>query len=365
MISWLQTTAFSRKVSDTEMNAFPSTSPRSSHGLAALKQRLTIPVLWARLGLPGSPRATGACRSPFREDRTPSFSIHDEGRRWKDFGTGEGGDAIDFIARACALGPEEAVRRFLAMAGAEAGRDGGASSLQPPRAMRPALCPVRLPPLRRGTGAELEALAHSRGLHPAAIALAQSLGLLAFAEVCGQAAWVLLDPSRRIAEARRMDRQVFPAIGELAARKAHTLRGSAKSWPLGAALLETLPHFRAVMLVEGGPDLLAALHFCLEREVDDVLPLAMLGRGTGARIDPAALALIKGRRVRLYPHHDADGGGVAAAQGWALQLCAHGCEVDFFAFANLTQADGSAVGDLNEAVFIPSCQVERRHHLLP
>lgn len=59
-------------------------------------RRLPIPVLWQRLGLPG--RVTDHCcvRSPLRDDdRSPSFSIYAEGTRWKDHGTGQGGDGFD------------------------------------------------------------------------------------------------------------------------------------------------------------------------------------------------------------------------------------------------------------------------------
>ncbi|MDB6138700.1 MAG: primase, partial [Verrucomicrobiaceae bacterium] len=259
-----------------------------THDLPALKTRLTIPELWLRLGLPGTPGR--CCRSPFRADRTPSFSIHDQGRRWKDFGTGEGGDAIDFLATACAVDNAEATRRFLAMAGVELPVFASHSTSHYPTVSSGTGGLCLLPPLHRGTPEEVAAAARSRGLAPAALSLAQDLGTLRFGTVCGHDCWVLCDPSRRIAEARRMDRQPFPAIGTLGARKAHTLRGSAKSWPLGTGVLERRPHVRALMLVEGGPDYLAALHFCLEREVHDVLPIAMLGRGTGARIHPEALA---------------------------------------------------------------------------
>lgn len=83
--------------------------------LEALKERLLIPELWRRLGLPGQPGKS--CRSPFRPDRSPSFALYDGGRRWHDHGTGEGGDAIDFLAQACHLDKAEATRRFLSLLG--------------------------------------------------------------------------------------------------------------------------------------------------------------------------------------------------------------------------------------------------------
>ena len=82
--------------------------------LQAAKDRLTIPELWAMLGLPGKPGRS--CRSPFREDRNPSFSIYDGGHRWKDHGTGLGGDA-DFRAAACNLSKAEGARKLIELAG--------------------------------------------------------------------------------------------------------------------------------------------------------------------------------------------------------------------------------------------------------
>ena len=75
--------------------------------LQAAKERLAIPDLWQLLDLPGKPGQS--CRSPFREDRNPSFSIYDGGHRWKDRGTGLGGNA-DFRAAACNLSKVESDR---------------------------------------------------------------------------------------------------------------------------------------------------------------------------------------------------------------------------------------------------------------
>ena len=83
--------------------------------LQAAKERLTIAALWAMLGLPG--KYGRSCRSPFREDRNPSFSVYDDGRKWKDHATGEGGDAVDFIAMALGISNEHACRKLIELAG--------------------------------------------------------------------------------------------------------------------------------------------------------------------------------------------------------------------------------------------------------
>ncbi|MDZ4289148.1 MAG: hypothetical protein U0984_14375 [Prosthecobacter sp.] len=313
------------------------------HDLPVLKQRLLIPEVWQRLGLPGRPAPS--CRSPFRADTSPSFSLYAQGRRWKDFASGDGGDAIDFIARACGIALEEATRRFLAMAGV-------VLPLPLTRTPKADKAVLTLPRTHRGTPAEIAAIAHSRRLLPEAVSLAQSMQTLWLGDSCGFPCWILTDAARKIAEARRVDGRPFPPIGTLGERKAHTLKGSCKAWPVGVAVLKRLPHVRAIMLVEGGPDYLAALHFCLAKDVYDLLPIAMLGRGAGNRLDPLALKLLSKRRVRIYPHADADGGGLTSARIWAAQLHAAGCDVDLFSFEVLARSEGPPIKDLNDAARI-------------
>jgi hypothetical protein len=363
------------------------------HDIPSLKERLLIPEVWQRLRLEGEPAER--CRSPFREDRNPSFSIYKGGRRWKDYGTGAGGDVIDFIAMARQISKGEATREFLDLAGVPRGKPARSHAHARPRSpSRPpspapshsqtdaqsqpepersgtfqvphpalpdspnpsATSPSQTPPhpdgirvpLQNGTEADRLLVAESRGITLEAVSLALALRTLTFAIVGGFRCWVLKDAEGRIAEARRLDGMPFPKSGTLGRRKAHTLRGSRKSWPLGAAVLRRLPQFRTLLLVEGGPDYLAALHFAHEMERWDVLPVAMLGRGTGTKIDPEALELMRGRRVRIYPHADADGGGVKSAHIWATQLHRVGCVVDIYGLTELNRTDGKPVKDLND-----------------
>jgi hypothetical protein len=77
-------------------------------------RRLPIPVLWHLLGLPG--RVTGNCcvKSPLRnDDRSPSFSIYAAGTRFKDHGTGEGGDSFDLFQAVKKMDAKSAWRPFL------------------------------------------------------------------------------------------------------------------------------------------------------------------------------------------------------------------------------------------------------------
>jgi hypothetical protein len=85
-----------------------------------LKDNLKIPDLWQMLGLPGNCRRNPS-RAPWRKDSHPSLSIYDGGRRWKDHGNGQSGDAIDFLAVVEELDPGEAIRRFVELAGSGIG----------------------------------------------------------------------------------------------------------------------------------------------------------------------------------------------------------------------------------------------------
>jgi hypothetical protein len=66
-------------------------------------------------------------------------------------------------------------------------------------------------------------------------------------------------------------------MASLGERKSHSLRGSSKQWPVGL-----LPpgfekpwlkeHVRKILLVEGGPDYLAACQLIAESTDENVLP---------------------------------------------------------------------------------------------
>ena len=79
--------------------------------LKAAKSKLSVQDLWQYHQLPGTP--SRSCRSPFREDRNPRFSVSEDGQFWNDFGTGDHGDQIDFIAAAESIGIKDACHRIL------------------------------------------------------------------------------------------------------------------------------------------------------------------------------------------------------------------------------------------------------------
>src|SRR5260221_14769130 len=66
------------------------------------------------MGLPG--QVTGHCcvRSPLRDDdRSPSFSIFANGTRWRDPGTGQGGDSFDLYQALTKTNPRAAWPPFI------------------------------------------------------------------------------------------------------------------------------------------------------------------------------------------------------------------------------------------------------------
>jgi hypothetical protein len=79
-----------------------------------IKARLTVVELWARL-YPNSAPKTGRnwiYKSPFREDKTPSFSIFSGGTRFRDHATGDAGDVISFASLAYGISSKEAIRKL-------------------------------------------------------------------------------------------------------------------------------------------------------------------------------------------------------------------------------------------------------------
>lgn len=325
--------------------------------LADAKARLNIHALWRHFGFDGEPKES--CRSPFRDDNKPSFSVNAGGTLWHDFATGDGGDAVDFFQRASGLSQKDACLKFIELAGGH--------FTPAPRAARPQpqpadtkLKPV-FPDFINGTAADFKQLARLRKISREGVEWAGERGLLWFATLKDCPAWIVTDSARVNAQARRMDGQAWEHIGA----KAWTLPGAWAAWPLG--ITEAQP-FRAIALCEGGPDLLAAHYFALwerashhtKRDVQ-CSPVAMLG--ASQRIHADALPMFAGKRVRIFGHEDE--AGRAAVERWARQLASVGADVDAFSFAGLRQVDGQPVKDLNDSLLMDAASFAQVERMLP
>jgi hypothetical protein len=244
----------------------------------------------------------GKFHSPFRPDNNPSCEIY--GECIKDRSTGNSYDSIAVFAEVNKISNAEAIKRL----GEELpGRIPNTKTPQR-KLIIPKLC---------YSPEDAEALSKLRGISRYGIDLAATtIESLGFGMALGHPCWMLTD-GIHIAEARRMDGAKFPEMGSLDERKSHTLAGSKKSFPiglftkLGAKAMGGLP----IMLVEGGPDYLAACDVAWHSE-GKILPVAMLG--SSSLIDALALPHFKGRSVLILAHPD--DAGVEASRRWAKQL---------------------------------------------
>lgn len=325
------------------------------------KSRLLIPDLWRMLNLEGQPprNGTGACRSPFRPDKHPSFSIYDEGRKWKDHSADGGGDAVDFIQHAEGRERPDAIIRLLALAGLPAPVSVVSTSNTAPQF--PDVSAFRMP-----TDEEIVAVANLRRLHPDAVHRMAHFQILRAGHSHGHHVWALVDgpPGQRprVAEIRRIDGGLIPTRDNEAGVKGLTIRGSKKDWPIGASLLDIPRKWKGILLCEGMPDFLAAAHFAHGGERFDLCPVAILGR-SNQRLHEDAIALLEGKRIRVFPHADADGGGMHAAERWASMI--PNADVDAFDFAGLRRRDGKPVNDLNDCAVIHPDDQGQLSELLP
>lgn len=336
----------------------------------AIRARHPLPEYCQKRGIElriigASGELVGLC--PLHEEKSSSFTVYPD-NQFYCFGCGKHGDVTDLeqalgggtrAEAAARLGAEplpSGVKRRTVPPIPEAERD------RAPR--RPDLSR-----LRKATRAELQQIADSRGIDRRAVELAQDMSTLRVGSVCDYLSWVVLDQSGLCAEARRINRKPYPAIEngkfQISERKAHTLRWSRKDWPVG---ILPAPEYRksveAVSVEEGGPDYLSALHFVLVQKRTGILPVAILGRRQGLRgLHPESLEHFRGRRVRIVPHNDPDGGSYQAALVWCRELEKLGCKVDFFTFKGLRKTNGAPVKDLNDCVELAVGQLDKLEEL--
>jgi DNA primase len=297
------------------------------------KERLDVTAVAAKL-FPHWEPAT-SCKAPWREDNSASFSVYDNGQRWKDHGTADHGDAVDFLGKALDIPAQEAIRRFVEMAG------GGYREQSRPTARPSAPLPpadsddkrhkrAMWPVMELPTDSELETIATLRRLPLDGPHWASMDGALRMANVEGQRCFIIRSTCGKNAQARRLDGQ---PLGENL--KAKTLAGSIATLPVGNYHDRRWP---AVAVVEGGPDVLAAYAAIYKLGLLDAVAVAGM-LGAAMRPPYGALATMAGRRVRIFQHNDT--AGQKAADSWARLIHHAGGDVDIW-----TPAQAGA--DLND-----------------
>jgi hypothetical protein len=344
-----------RRTSKLKIMKNSHSGPSGRLTIADAKARITIHDLWEYFEFDGEAKAN--CCSPLREDIKPSFSVNPEGTLWFDFGTGEGGDTVDFFQRATGLSKKDACRKFIQLA---TGRitpwlRANRQALQPqPAEVKPT--PV-FPDFAKGAEADIQKLADLRLIPIEGLELASNRGLLWFGKLKNFPAWIVTDSARVNAQARRMDGQCWNHLD--GNPKAWTLPGSWASWPIGITEAQAFP---TIALCEGGPDLLAACHLVYQEFLEGQCS-AVTMLGATQRIHADALPLFTGKRVRIFGHDD--DAGQAAVDRWARQLVSAGADVDAFNFSGLRRMDGQPVKDLNEALLMDSVSNDQVERLLP
>jgi hypothetical protein len=307
--------------------------------LADAKAKLNIHQLWTHFGFTGDSHRN-PCKSPFREDRKPSFSITADGGAFHDFTTGQAGDAVTFFQLATGLSQKEACRKFIELAGGRSSTTYTAQA-RPVRVTPPREKPS-FPAFHAGTAAEIAALARLRCISIEAVSLASERGLVVFGSVRGFPSWIVTDSAMVNAQARRLDGGTWD---HLQGAKSYTLPGSWAAWPVGITESESFPN---IALCEGGPDTIAAHHFMLAESRQDCAAVGVLG--ASQRIHAEALPMFAHKRVRIFGHDD--GAGRDAVALWANQLASVGADVDAYTFTGLLKDDGDQVSDLNDCTRI-------------
>jgi hypothetical protein len=320
-------------------------SPAPRTRIDEAKTRFTIPVLWRMFNLRGDPGSP--CRSPFREDRSPSFSVFDSGRRWIDHATGERGDAVEFLAKIKGLSNAGAFIELLNMADGSAQQPASQIHNSATRA-EPRRGPV-LDGIEPCTESDLAQISELRSIPLDGLRLAQERKLLfAYQDPYQGRCWLISDDARRSAIYRRLDGKRFhyrePQNDKKEGPKSRNWKGSEANWPIGIAQAGGFP---AIALCEGMPDFLAAFWLAYAGAVESLVAPVCMG-GAACSILKDALPMFRGKRVRIFGH--ADEAGQRAIQRWAEQLQGVEAEADGFFFEGLAKRDGSPVKDLNDFI---------------
>jgi hypothetical protein len=321
------------------------------------KRRVPISLAAEKLGL-GKIKPNGVQRSPFREDRHPSFSVSDD-TLWKDFSTNEGGDVISFIIAATGCNPGAAIAGLYAMAGIERGSPlppPKPRPLAPPRLIRDALSPLTL---CKPTIGELTEIRQRRNWPVfAGLQIANDRGLLFCADVShgGETAraYVITDDARKTGMARKINGGHW--IGHYENTfKSLSLRSDPEH-PIGLADV-IKRDCRAVILAEGDPDFLAAITYTWLADCADKVGVVRLD-GNQRAVNPAVAEALTGRRVRIFRQYDeprehGESPACKFAAAWAVVLDEAKIEIDAAFAETLRPPEQTGDFDFSDALALP------------
>jgi hypothetical protein len=316
--------------------------------LDTAKERLRIPELWRILNLPGEPATRDGVKfcSPLRSDSHPSCSFSDGCKLMTDWSRGQHYDAINFLGEVLGLQNGEATKRFLEIANGHQVSPPAHPTSQPTKRVEPRPGPD-LRGVKPCSESDLEQIARVRSIPLVGLRLARDRKLLfSYYRPSHGPCWLITDDARRNAIKRRLDGKPFqdrdPKTGKIEEKKSKCVFGSDANWPVGIAQAGGFP---SIALCEGAPDFLAAFWLAYAGAVESlVAPVCMTG--ASCHIHEDALAMFRGKRVRIFGH--ADEAGQDTVQRWADQLWSVQAEVGGFDFSGLVKADGSPVKDLND-----------------
>ena len=277
--------------------------------------------------------------SPFREEFNASFSIYDNGKKFKDFARDEvKGDVFTFYQMYAGCDFLQAVNDLEEIAHLEYAEGATGAKVQTYNAQpveRKQSQPIELPPIE-WNALNAETLANTRGLSIDALRIAYDRGLLGFSIYKGYPCWIFTDTSKRCAQARRVN-------GELLwGQKAITIPGSTASYPIG---LSESTAYENIVLCEGGADALAAIDIALKHgDENRFAPVAMMGatHSIGAEFLPA----FADKKILIVP--DNDTAGKAALEKWGNALSEVANIVQYLDLSEYKRPDGRDVKDLSE-----------------
>lgn len=202
-------------------------------------------------------------------------------------------------------------------------------------------------PLRK---AGVETIAKLRGIDIDAVDLAHRVGLLRGAMIDDHPSFIVTEGT--FAQARRLDGQPFEK-SDGTKIKAKNLPGSEGAF-VGRSWLYDAPH---VLLVEGCIGLVEGMAAVLPVYVNTEEPWGVIAATSASSRfsrDPALLAYIRGRHVRIIP--DNDQAGMDAAASWLADLEGVGARVEV-----ISLPDG--IKDIGDLLTHPATTAETLTHL--